>query len=306
MFRKILIANRGEIAVRIIRACREMGIRTVAVYSEADEDAMHVRLADEAVCIGPAAPSASYLDMDRLISTALATKAEAIHPGFGFLSENADFAEKCAKFGITFIGPSGELIDKMGNKSEAKHTMKEAGIPVVPGTDSPVYEAGEALSLRLSDGLRQVSPAEAQDVVIAGMGGELILRIVGETPWLRDSSKRLILQPMSSVPQLRSGLADLGYSIIQEEAVVDGGKVYSAFTAQFSGSPVETGPLYSLMGKLRPGAPQVDRYAQKVLRSLESQRQGALHQGRMDQAASLETFIRQIQTTYLPSPGGSS
>ena len=145
MFRKILIANRGEIAVRIIRACREMGIRTVAVYSEADEDAMHVRLADEAVCIGPAAPSASYLDMDRLISTALATKAEAIHPGFGFLSENADFAEKCAKFGITFIGPSGELIDKMGNKSEAKHTMKEAGIPVVPGTDSPVYEAEEAL-----------------------------------------------------------------------------------------------------------------------------------------------------------------
>lgn len=145
MFRKILIANRGEIAVRIIRACREMGIRTVAVYSEADEDAMHVRLADEAVCIGPAAPSASYLDMDRLISTALATKAEAIHPGFGFLSENADFAEKCAKFGITFIGPSGELIDKMGNKSEAKHTMKEAGIPVVPGTASPVYEAEEAL-----------------------------------------------------------------------------------------------------------------------------------------------------------------
>ena len=145
MFRKILIANRGEIAVRVIRACREMGIRTVAVYSEADEDAMHVRLADEAVCIGPAAPSASYLDMDRLISTALATKAEAIHPGFGFLSENAAFADKCAKFGIAFIGPSGELIDKMGNKSEAKHTMKEAGIPVVPGTDSPVYEAGEAL-----------------------------------------------------------------------------------------------------------------------------------------------------------------
>ena len=113
MFRKILIANRGEIAVRVIRACREMGIRTVAVYSEADEDAMHVRLADEAVCIGPAAPSASYLDMDRLISTALATKAEAIHPGFGFLSENAAFADKCAKFGIAFIGPSGELIDKM-------------------------------------------------------------------------------------------------------------------------------------------------------------------------------------------------
>ena len=107
MFRKILIANRGEIAVRIIRACREMGIRTVAVYSEADAEAMHVRLADEAVCIGAAAPSASYLDMDRLISTALATKAEAIHPGFGFLSENGEFAEKCNAYGITFIGPSG-------------------------------------------------------------------------------------------------------------------------------------------------------------------------------------------------------
>ena len=128
MFRKILIANRGEIAVRVIRACREMGIRTVAVYSEADADAMHVRLADEAVCIGAAAPSASYLDMDRLISTALATKAEAIHPGFGFLSENAQFADKCEEYGITFIGPSGALIEKMGNKSEARRTMKAAGI----------------------------------------------------------------------------------------------------------------------------------------------------------------------------------
>ena len=146
MFRKILIANRGEIAVRVIRACREMGIRTVAVYSEADADAMHVRLADEAVCIGAAAPSASYLDMDRLISTALATKAEAIHPGFGFLSENAQFADKCEEYGITFIGPSGALIEKMGNKSEAKRTMKAAGIPVVPGTDLPVYEEEEALA----------------------------------------------------------------------------------------------------------------------------------------------------------------
>ena len=145
MFRKILIANRGEIAVRIIRACREMGIRTVAVYSEADAEAMHVRLADEAVCIGAATPSASYLDMDRLIGTALATKAEAIHPGFGFLSENGAFAEKCNAYGITFIGPSGELIEKMGNKSEAKQTMKEAGIPVIPGTDHPAFEEEEAL-----------------------------------------------------------------------------------------------------------------------------------------------------------------
>ena len=144
MFRKILIANRGEIAVRIIRACREMGIRTVAVYSEADEDAMHVRLADEAVCIGPAAPSASYLDMDRLISTALATKAEAIHPGFGFLSENADFVRMCEESGITFIGPSADVINSMGNKSHARKTMMEAGVPVVPGTKDPVKDVETA------------------------------------------------------------------------------------------------------------------------------------------------------------------
>ena len=132
MFRKVLIANRGEIAVRIIRACREMNIRTAAVYSEADADAMHVRLADEAVCIGPAAPAESYLNMKQIIGAALALKAEAIHPGFGFLSENAEFARMCQECGIAFIGPSPELIEKMGNKSEAKQTMKEAGIPVVP------------------------------------------------------------------------------------------------------------------------------------------------------------------------------
>lgn len=145
MFRKILIANRGEIAVRIIRACREMGIRTVAVYSQADEAAMHTRLADEAVCIGPAAPLKSYLDMSQILAAAIATKAEAIHPGFGFLSENAEFAKRCEEYGIAFIGPSGHLIEKMGNKSEAKRTMKEAGVPVVPGTELPVYEEAEAI-----------------------------------------------------------------------------------------------------------------------------------------------------------------
>ena len=119
MFRKVLIANRGEIAVRIIRACREMGIRTAAVYSEADRDAMHVRLADEAVCIGPASPKDSYLRMEQIIGTALALKAEAIHPGFGFLSENAEFARMCGQYGIQFVGPSPELIDKMGNKSRS-------------------------------------------------------------------------------------------------------------------------------------------------------------------------------------------
>ena len=140
MFRKILIANRGEIAVRIIRACREMGIRTVAVYSEADAEAMHVRLADEAVCIGAAAPSASYLDMDRLIGTALATKAEAIHPGFGFLSENSKFAELCEQCNITFIGPKSQVIARLGNKQEARNTMMAAGVPVIPGSKEAIYD----------------------------------------------------------------------------------------------------------------------------------------------------------------------
>lgn len=145
MFQKILIANRGEIAVRIIRACREMGIKTVAVYSEADRDALHAQLADEAVCIGPAAPSESYLNMERILSATVATKAEAIHPGFGFLSENSRFVEMCEKCNVTFIGPSAAVIDRMGNKSEARKTMMEAGVPVVPGTKEPVYTVEEAL-----------------------------------------------------------------------------------------------------------------------------------------------------------------
>lgn len=143
MFRKILIANRGEIAVRIIRACRELGIKTVAVYSEADADALHTQLADEAVCIGPANSSESYLNMERILSATIVTGAEAIHPGFGFLSENSKFAQMCEKCNITFIGPSAELIDKMGNKSEARSTMIAAGVPVTPGTTEPVFDAVE-------------------------------------------------------------------------------------------------------------------------------------------------------------------
>lgn len=145
MFQKILIANRGEIAVRIIRACREMGIKTVAVYSEADRDALHAQLADEAVCIGPVAAQESYLNMERILSATIATKAEAIHPGFGFLSENSKFVEMCEKCNVTFIGPSAAVINKMGNKSEARRTMMEAGVPVVPGTKEPVYTVEEAL-----------------------------------------------------------------------------------------------------------------------------------------------------------------
>ena len=145
MFQKILIANRGEIAVRIIRACREMGIKTVAVYSEADADALHTQLADEAVCIGPAASSESYLNPERILSATIASKAEAIHPGFGFLSENPKFVEMCEKCHVAFIGPSAEIIQKMGNKSEARATMIRAGVPVVPGTKKPVYDADAAL-----------------------------------------------------------------------------------------------------------------------------------------------------------------
>lgn len=147
MFEKILIANRGEIAVRIIRACREMGIKTVAVYSEADRDSLHTLLADEAICIGPAASGQSYLNIERILAATVAMKAEAIHPGFGFLSENARFAELCEKCSIAFIGPSAEIISRMGNKSEARKTMIEAGVPVVPGSKEPVHTAEEALEM---------------------------------------------------------------------------------------------------------------------------------------------------------------
>lgn len=147
MFDKILIANRGEIAVRIIRACREMGIKTVAVYSEADRDSLHTLLADEAICIGPAPSTQSYLNMERILTATVAMKADAIHPGFGFLSENARFAELCEKCNIAFIGPSAEIINKMGNKSEARKTMMEAGVPVVPGGKEAVHQVEEARAM---------------------------------------------------------------------------------------------------------------------------------------------------------------
>lgn len=143
MFKKILIANRGEIAIRIIRACRELGIKSVAVYSEADKEALHTQLADESICIGAAPSSDSYLNMERILSATIAVKADALHPGFGFLSENAKFVEMCEKCNITFIGPSSSVIHSMGNKSEARKTMMEAEIPVVPGTKEPVFTAEE-------------------------------------------------------------------------------------------------------------------------------------------------------------------
>ena len=145
--KKILIANRGEIAVRIIRACREMGIETVAVYSEADKDALHTKLADEAICIGPASSAESYLSMERIISATVVSGADAIHPGFGFLSENSKFAELCEQCHITFIGPDSATIARLGNKQEARNTMMEAGVPVIPGSQEAVYTAEEGKKL---------------------------------------------------------------------------------------------------------------------------------------------------------------
>lgn len=144
MFNKVLIANRGEIAVRVIRACREMGIGTVAVYSEADSEALHTLLADEAICIGPAKSQESYLNMEQILSAAVAMGADAIHPGFGFLSENARFAELCGLCGIKFIGPDSRVIAKLGDKAEARNTMIQAGVPVVPGGKKPVRTLEEA------------------------------------------------------------------------------------------------------------------------------------------------------------------
>ena len=147
MLKKVLIANRGEIAVRIIRACREMGIRTVAIYSEADKNALHTKLADESICIGPAPSSKSYLNVKAILEAACLTGADSIHPGFGFLSENANFAKICEEMGIKFIGPNHKLIELLGNKSKAKETMKKAGVTVVPGSEGLLSSKKQALEL---------------------------------------------------------------------------------------------------------------------------------------------------------------
>ncbi|MDG0875163.1 acetyl-CoA carboxylase biotin carboxylase subunit [Paenibacillus thiaminolyticus] len=160
-FHKILIANRGEIAVRIIRACRELGIATVAVYSEADREALHVRLADEAYCIGPTASKDSYLNFTNLMSVATLTECDAVHPGYGFLAENADFAEICESCGITFIGPSADAIERMGDKSVAKQTMKDAGVPVIPGSDGLVEDLEQALMIARDIGYPVIIKATA-------------------------------------------------------------------------------------------------------------------------------------------------
>ena len=161
MFNKILIANRGEIALRIIRTCREMGIKTVAVYSTADQSSLHVRFADEAVCIGPPSGKDSYLKMPNLIAAAEITNADAIHPGYGFLSENADFSRICAEHDIKFIGASPEMINSMGDKASAKDTMKAAGVPVIPGSDGLLESAEEGKKLATEIGYPVIIKATA-------------------------------------------------------------------------------------------------------------------------------------------------
>jgi acetyl-CoA carboxylase biotin carboxylase subunit len=174
MFSKVLIANRGEIAVRIIRACRELGIQTVAVYSEADKEALHAELADEAICIGPAKAADSYLNVQQILSAAIVTKAEAIHPGFGFLSENSRFASMCEECNIVFIGPKSETIDAMGNKINARRLMIEANVPVIPGSPGAISTVEEALTIAEEIGYPVMLKAAA------GGGGKGIRKVVSK------------------------------------------------------------------------------------------------------------------------------
>lgn len=186
MFSKILIANRGEIAVRIIRACRELGIRTVAVYSEADREALHTELADEAICIGPAKAVDSYLNVQQILSAAILTKAEAIHPGFGFLSENSRFAEMCEECQITFIGPKSQTIDEMGNKIHARQLMIAAEVPVIPGSEGSLNNVEEAMTLAEKIGYPVMLKAAA------GGGGKGIRKVMSaeELPKHFDSAQQ--------------------------------------------------------------------------------------------------------------------
>jgi acetyl-CoA carboxylase biotin carboxylase subunit len=185
MFRKILIANRGEIALRVICACRDLGIKTVAVYSEADRHSLHVRFADEAVCIGPAKSSLSYLDITKIISAAEITNADAVHPGYGFLSENAEFAEVCELSGLKFIGPTPKVIQEMGLKQRARAIMKEAGVPILPGSASVLSSVEEALTIAEEIGYPVMLKAAAG----GGGRGMRIVRSALELPGLLNQAQ---------------------------------------------------------------------------------------------------------------------
>src|SRR4249919_1671340 len=186
MFKKILIANRGEVALRIIYACRELGIKTVAVYSEADENQLHVKFADEDVCIGPARSADSYLNVPAVISAAEITGADAIHPGYGFLSESAYLAEVCEACHIKFIGPDPQVIRLMGDKARARRAMKKAGLPVLPGSDGPVHGEDQALKVARDLGLPVIIKA------VAGGGGRgmRVIRDLKELPKALKTAQR--------------------------------------------------------------------------------------------------------------------
>src|SRR6266404_5036995 len=191
MFNKILIANRGEIACRVIRACREMNIRTVAIYSEADKDALHVRMADEAHHIGPASSNESYLRWERIINVAKETGAEAIHPGYGFLSENAEFVRQVNKEGITFIGPPAEVMEAMGGKMSARKIAIAAGVPVVPGTTEPLRSFYEGVETAVKFGYPVMRKASAG-------GGGKGMRLVAEEKELKSALEAAQSEAMTS------------------------------------------------------------------------------------------------------------
>ena len=225
MFKKVLIANRGEIAVRIIRACRELGIRTVAVFSEADRDALHAKIADEAICIGPAASDKSYLNIKSILAACELTGAEALHPGFGFLSENASFARMCERCGVTFIGPSPESMMLMGDKATAKKTMREANVPVVPGSDGIVESIEEA---------REVADRIGYPVMVkasAGGGGRGIRKV--------DSPDQLEDALLTAKREAKSFFGDDGVYI--EKFIVDPRHVEVQLLADHYGNIVHLG-----------------------------------------------------------------
>ena len=198
---KILIANRGEIAVRIIRACKEMNIKTVAIYSEADKDALHTRLADEAICVGPAVPAKSYLNIRNILEALNITKADSIHPGFGFLAENSHFAKICEESNIKFIGPKSDVINLLGNKSNAKKMMKKAGIPVIPGSDGSIKNIEDATKIAETIGYPVILKAAA------GGGGKGI-RIANDEEYKvkiaqinEEGKKRTIIFELNQMPE---------------------------------------------------------------------------------------------------------
>ena len=201
MFDKILIANRGEIAVRIIRACREMGIRTVAVFSEADRDALHTQMADEAVCIGGAKVAESYLNMQNIISVAVEKKIQAIHPGFGFLSENSTFASMCEVCNIKFIGPSPSVIDAMGNKANAREMMIKAGVPVIPGSDGVIESLDKAYEV--ADRLGYPVMVERAFVLCAAvMSWRMHMNLPNQKQWRASAMMLSIWRSLSRMPDI--------------------------------------------------------------------------------------------------------